>query len=76
MHYGALFKSSDAGASWKQVSLQIDDWDYLPQVIDAKHAWAQMVAPFPQANAFNGTGLAITSDGGLHWSPVNVPNPS
>jgi len=76
MRFGTLYKSSDGGQTWKQVSVQLDDWDYLPQVIDAKHAWAQMVAPFQQPNPFQGTGLAITTDGGLHWSPVNVPNPS
>jgi len=76
MRFGTLFKSSDGGQTWRQVSIQLDDWDYLPQVIDAKHAWAQLVAPLPGGNAFNGTGLATTGDGGLHWSPVNVPNPS
>jgi hypothetical protein len=75
MRYGSLFKSSDAGQTWKQVSLQLDDWDYLPQVIDATHAWAQLVAT-PQTALAPGTGLAITSDGGLHWSPVNVPSPT
>lgn len=76
MRYGTLFKSSDGGQSWKQVSLQLDDWDYVPQVIDAKHAWAQMVATFPRTTPTQGSGLATTADGGLHWSPVNVPNPS
>jgi len=76
MRFGTLFKSWDAGQSWRQVSLQLDDWDYLPHVIDARHAWAQMVAPFQQPNAFQGTGLAITADGGVHWNPVNVPKPS
>ena len=47
MRFGTLFKSSDAGQTWKQVSLQMDDWDYILQVIDAKHAWAQLAATFP-----------------------------
>jgi photosystem II stability/assembly factor-like uncharacterized protein len=76
MRFGTLFKSSDAGQTWKQVSLQLDDWDYVPQVIDGKHAWAQLVATFPRATPAQGTGLATTTDGGLHWNPVNVPNPS
>ncbi len=76
MRFGTLFKSSDAGQTWKQVSLQLDDWDYLLQVIDAKHAWAQLVPTFPHTSLPEGTGLATTADGGLHWSPVNVPNPS
>jgi photosystem II stability/assembly factor-like uncharacterized protein len=75
MRFGALFKSSDAGMSWKQVSIQLDDWDYRPQVIDAKHAWAQMMGVGPGA-AFPGTGLAMTADGGVHWKPVHVPVPS
>ncbi len=76
MRFGALFKSSDAGQTWKQVSLQLDDWDYLLLVIDAKHAWAQLVPTFPRTSLPQGTGLATTADGGLHWSPANVPNPS
>jgi photosystem II stability/assembly factor-like uncharacterized protein len=77
MRFGTLFKSSDAGQSWRQVSLQLDDWDYVLQVIDAKHAWAQLVATFPSATPPNqGTGLSNTADGGLHWSPVNVPIPA
>jgi photosystem II stability/assembly factor-like uncharacterized protein len=76
MRYGALFRSSDAGRSWKQVALQLDEWDYRPQVIDSKHAWAQLVATFPNTSLAQGTGLATTSDGGLHWTPANVPKPT
>ena len=76
MHFGVLFKSSDAGMSWQQISLQLDDWDYVPQVIDAKHAWAQMVGVVPGLAASPGTGLAVTADGGVHWTPVHVPIPS
>ena len=76
MRFGTLFKSSDAGQTWRLVSIQLDDWDYLPQVVDAMHAWAQMVAPQPGGSPLQGTGLAITGDGGLHWNPVNVPSPS
>jgi photosystem II stability/assembly factor-like uncharacterized protein len=76
MRNGTLFRSSDAGQSWKQVSQQLDEWNYAPQFIDAKHAWGVMTAAVPTANPFPGTGLATTSDGGLHWNPVNVPKPS
>ena len=76
MRNGTLFRSSDAGQSWKQVSQQLDEWDYAPQFIDAKHAWGMMTATVPTANLSRGTGLATTSDGGLHWNPVNVPKPS
>jgi photosystem II stability/assembly factor-like uncharacterized protein len=71
MRFGTLFKSSDAGQSWKQVAQQLDEWDYVPQVVDGQRAWAQM-----NSNPANGTGLATTAAGGLHWNPVNVPNPS
>ena len=76
MRFGTLFKSSDAGQTWKQVSLQLDDWDYVLQAIDDKHAWAQLVATFPRSSPPQGTGLATTADGGLHWNPVNVPIPA
>jgi photosystem II stability/assembly factor-like uncharacterized protein len=76
MRNGTLFKSSDAGQSWKEVSQQLDEWDYAPEFIDGKHAWGVMTAAVPTANLSRGTGLATTADGGVHWTPVNVPNPS
>jgi photosystem II stability/assembly factor-like uncharacterized protein len=76
MRYGTLFKTSDAGQTWKEVAQQLDEWDYVPQLVDAKHAWAQMTVVFPSANPPQGTGLATTADGGIHWTPVNVPKPS
>lgn len=75
IRYGTLFKSSDAGQSWKETVQLLDEWDYVPQVLDARHAWAQMLVVFPNANPPQGTGLAMTSDGGIHWTPVNVPKP-
>jgi photosystem II stability/assembly factor-like uncharacterized protein len=76
MRNGTLFKSSDAGQSWKEVAQQLYEWDYVPQVIDAKHAWGVMTVAVPAANLTRGTGLATTADGGVHWTPVNVPQPS
>jgi photosystem II stability/assembly factor-like uncharacterized protein len=67
---GDLWKSSDAGSSWKLVSQQLDGWGYIPHVIDANHAWAELEGP-PGYEA----GLALTSDGGLHWSQVSTPKP-
>jgi photosystem II stability/assembly factor-like uncharacterized protein len=75
MRYGTLFKSPDAGQSWKEVAQELDEWDYLPGIIDSKHAWAQMRVVFPSTNPPQGTGLAMSSDGGVRWTPVNVPNP-
>lgn len=76
MRFGTLFKTSDAGQTWKQVAQMMDEWDYVPGVIDARHAWAQLRALPAPGNAPQGTGLAMTADGGLHWTFVNVPQPS
>jgi photosystem II stability/assembly factor-like uncharacterized protein len=76
MRNGTLFKSSDAGQSWKEVAQQLYEWDYAPQVIDAKRAWGVMTVAYPPATLTRGTGLATTADGGVHWTPVNVPQPS
>ena len=70
---GTLWKSSDAGQSWKRVSQQPEDWRYWPHIIDAKHAWAEL---FSSRDVVTGTGLAITSDGGLHWKQVDAPQPA
>jgi len=35
-----------------------------------------MAVVFPSVNPFQGTGLAVSADGGVHWTPVNVPKPS
>jgi photosystem II stability/assembly factor-like uncharacterized protein len=66
MPYGELWKSADAGLSWKLFSQQLDGWEYIPHIIDADHAWAERPP---------GQGLAVTSDGGLHWSQVSSPKP-
>lgn len=60
-----LSKSSDAGQTWIQISDTLPDWQILPDILDSKHAWSSIVA--------GGYGLALTSDGGLHWTRVNVP---
>ena len=74
--YGTLWKSSDAGQSWKQVAQQLDNWDYHPHVIDAMHAWAVLsTSVAPARPALPGIGLAMTSDAGLHWKQVNAPQP-
>lgn len=75
MRYGTLFKSNDAGQTWKEVAQETDEWDYVPGIIDAKHAWAHMLVVFPNTNPPHGTGLAMSSDGGIRWTPVSVPKP-
>jgi photosystem II stability/assembly factor-like uncharacterized protein len=62
----SLFKSSDAGQTWTVVTDKLPDWQYVPYVLDSKHAWALLYV-------VGGYGLAVTNDGGLHWSRAAVP---
>jgi photosystem II stability/assembly factor-like uncharacterized protein len=61
-----LFKSSDAGQTWTEVTNKLADWQYLPQILDSKHAWSSL-------SVLGGYGLAFTDDGGLHWTRATVP---
>jgi photosystem II stability/assembly factor-like uncharacterized protein len=66
---GILYKSSNAGQTWTPGSDYLvygNDWQYYPTVIDSRHAWAQMLTG-------DVTGLALTSDGGRHWTRGTVP---
>lgn len=66
----ALFKSSDAGRSWKQVATMPTSWQLNgPGILDPMHAWASIFV-------MGGFGLALTSDGGLHWTLAKVPKPT
>jgi photosystem II stability/assembly factor-like uncharacterized protein len=77
MRFGTLFKTSDSGQTWKLVAQILDDWDYIPEMIDSNHAWAELRPnPAPARSGAEGMGLATTSDGGLHWTYVNPPQPS
>src|SRR5712691_1751071 len=62
----ALFKSGDAGRTWKQITNTLPRWQFVPHVLDSKHAWAEL-------SVVGGFGLGLTDDGGLHWRPGNVP---
>jgi len=69
---GNLYKSVDAGQTWKPLPAKLengDNWGYGIQVLDAKHA-------FSQVGMGQVTGLVMTSDGGLHWTRANVPEPA
>jgi len=70
---GALWKSADGGQTWKDYGLQLDDWEYIPHAFDLSHAWAQLVHTGPNPSRLSG--LAMTSDGGIHWTQVNAPRP-
>jgi photosystem II stability/assembly factor-like uncharacterized protein len=73
MQSGTLWKSSDAGQSWKLVSKQNNNWDGVLHVIDAMHAWAELFSNAPGSSGWGG--LAVTSDGGMHWTQVSAPKP-
>ena len=73
MRLGDLFKTADAGGSWQHVALQLDGWLYFPEVLDARHAWAKLQSSGPPTS---GSALAVTSDGGVHWTYVSVPRVS
>ncbi len=64
-----LFKSSDAGQTWSQVSDKLPDWQFDPQILDSKHAWAAL-------SVLGGYGLAFSDDAGIHWTRVTVPQPA
>jgi photosystem II stability/assembly factor-like uncharacterized protein len=70
---GDLYKTSDAGQSWRRVAAhQLDGVHFVVGIIDSNHAWAQFLA-----RSYNpASGLALTSDGGVHWTYANVPNPA
>src|ERR1700674_788636 len=70
---GTVWESSDAGQSWKSVYQQLDNWVFQPQFVDVKHGWADLF--MTRAEGQPG-GLAMTSDGGLHWTQVDAPQPS
>jgi photosystem II stability/assembly factor-like uncharacterized protein len=68
----SLYKTSDAGRTWTLVSSQLDNLLYVVGVIDAQHAWARLESQSPLRR---GNGLALTADGGVHWTYTNVPKP-
>jgi photosystem II stability/assembly factor-like uncharacterized protein len=72
-----LFKSSDAGQTWTQITGALPDWLYRPQlyILDGKHAWVSMSVPASLSSP-GGSGLAFTEDGGLHWTRTQVPHES
>jgi len=73
--FGFLFKTFDAGRNWREthVAPLIESWSYSPAyVLDQKHAWSFMTHT---GGGEAGTALSMTSDGGLSWHTVNVPQP-
>jgi photosystem II stability/assembly factor-like uncharacterized protein len=71
---GYIWTTPNAGLNWTQlapVGLP-DGWRFEDaRVIDALHAWWSMVSSFKSTN----NALAMTSDGGQHWTMVKPPQP-
>jgi photosystem II stability/assembly factor-like uncharacterized protein len=66
---GNLYKTSDAGQKWQPVSYLLDNVVYEIGIVDARNAWARLDS---QNRRY---GLALTTDGGVHWTYANVPAP-
>ena len=68
-----LYRTEDGGQTWHGVRTvvadSLNDWTFeSAHMVDAKHGWALITLR-------SSSGLALTSDGGVHWSAVNVPRP-
>ena len=68
-----LYRTDDGGQTWRVIQSvvtdSLTDWTFeSANMVDATHGWAP-------TSYRSSTGLAMTSDGGVHWSPVNVPPP-
>jgi photosystem II stability/assembly factor-like uncharacterized protein len=71
----SLWKTADAGQSWSLASDRVI-YDHLaPTILDANHAWVQMQVTDDTRQGRTQTAweLDMTTDGGVHWTPVSVP---
>jgi photosystem II stability/assembly factor-like uncharacterized protein len=75
LRLGKVYRSSDAGRSWTEVPASglPPLWSYLSgRVIDGRSAWWALVSQESSSR----TALALTSDGGAHWTMHNMPQPA
>jgi photosystem II stability/assembly factor-like uncharacterized protein len=73
-----LYKTADAGQSWKAVSTRVLYDHVTAHILDPAHAWTQQIIlddSQPNRRSFSATELDMTSDGGLTWKTVPVPVP-
>jgi photosystem II stability/assembly factor-like uncharacterized protein len=68
---GSLFKTSDAGQTWKEVSSTLPQGQIVLHVFDAQHAWALVFSYMS-----GGSGLIATGDGGHTWWNIPALQPS
>ena len=68
-----LFKSSDAGRTWS-LSNNVLAGLVFCQFVDSKHVWGVFLGEMVPDG--QGLGLAVTADGGLHWTQTSVPDPA
>ena len=61
-----LYKTVDSGRSWFPFAVRTSAAPIQVQVLDSAHAWGQI-------DDGAGVQLVTTSDGGRHWTPMNVP---
>ena len=69
---GALYKTLDSGQTWdRHAQHQLDGLSFATGIIDSQNAWVKFLGRSPRL----ASGLALTRDGGVHWTYANVPNP-
>jgi photosystem II stability/assembly factor-like uncharacterized protein len=69
MSANEVFKSRDAGQSWTQVATLPQGQQFsITGIVDSTHAWTSVIL-------LGGYGLALTNDGGLHWTLAKIPQP-
>ena len=61
-----LYKTADSGRTWSRVAVRTSAAPTQVQVLDSLNAWGQL-------DDGTGSQLVTTSDGGLQWTPMNVP---
>lgn len=73
-HSGSIYRTDDAGSSWQYIKASglPDGWNFAgARAIDGRHAWWTLISSASSVL----TALALTFDGGSHWSVVSIPMP-
>ncbi|MBI5479307.1 MAG: hypothetical protein HY906_10650 [Deltaproteobacteria bacterium] len=67
---GALYKSTDAAASWQGTALPQGTWFPTDLVIDPEDPQRMYLSCWPRSDGSGGGGVYLTEDGGLTWSSL------